>query len=118
MTKSLHHFLARFQHLNTIKCVPKLMTFTEINRGSSWRNIPRELKLFDHGLDPLFDVKPVQGHRDQFYVKLGDLRKGVCTGDYRWYKALLIRVWSKNQHHLGASWLEMQTLRPKSRLTQ
>lgn len=75
MTKSLQHFLARFQYSNTINCMTMLMTCMETSHGSSWRNIPRELKLFNHGLDPLLDVKLVKGHRGQFYVKLGDLKK-------------------------------------------
>lgn len=42
----------------------------------------RELKLFNCELDPVLNVEPVKGHRDQFYVKLGDLRRSVCAGGY------------------------------------
>lgn len=41
-----------------------------------------ELKLFNCELDPVLNVKPVKGHSDQFYVKLGDLRKRVCASGY------------------------------------
>lgn len=71
MTKLLPYLLARFQYLDIINCMTKRMTRTEVNRGSNWRNI----SFFTCGLDPLLDIEPVKGHRDKFYVKLGDLRK-------------------------------------------
>lgn len=115
VTKSLQHSLTRFRYY-TFNFMMKLMECTEGNHWYNWRNIPNKLKLSNYELDPLLYVELLKCYRDQFYLKLGNLRKGCLC-----WSLLLVRKPSGPSVVQGptspGNLLRMQTLRPKPRLT-